>query len=201
MTYFKSVASEIPSTDGATSGDVLTVQPDGSFEWGAPSGGIESVVAGTNISVDNTDPANPVINSLSDRYKTTSTTSNTIVSSGSLTFTVDAGLSYIPLQEVLIVHDTNNHMHGSVTSYSGTTMIVDIKHKTGSGTYSSWTINLDGTPVDALTGSGTVGELATFTAAQALGSTPIKTINGNSLVGSGDIVITDTYSFTFYGGF
>ncbi|MFN9954507.1 MAG: hypothetical protein ACK55I_15540, partial [bacterium] len=75
-----------------------------------------------------------MINSLSDRYKTTSTTSNTI-GNGSKTFTVAANLSYIPLQEVLVVFDSSNHMHGTVTSYSGTTLIVDIKNHTGSGTY------------------------------------------------------------------
>lgn len=36
-------------------------------------------------------------------------------------------------------------MHGTITSYNDGTgeMIVDIQNKTGSGTYSSWTINLD----------------------------------------------------------
>jgi hypothetical protein len=35
-------------------------------------------------------------------------------------------------------------MNGAVVSYSGTTLVVDIQHKHGSGTYSSWQINLDG---------------------------------------------------------
>lgn len=156
---------------------------------GSGGGSVNSVVAGTNISVNNTDPANPIVSSLSDRYKTTSSTSNTMVSTGSLTFTVDANLSYTALQEVVIVHNSSNHMHGAVTAYSGTTLTVDVKHRTGSGTYSSWTINLDGTPVDALTGSGTIGQLATFTGSQVLGSTAVKTVNGESIIGSGDIVI------------
>lgn len=49
-------------------------------------------------------------------------------------------------------------MHGTVTSYSGTTLIVDIQHKAGSGTYSAWTINLDAieaTPV-TVTDSSTI---------------------------------------------
>jgi hypothetical protein len=116
----------------------------GKWENGTASGGVQSIVAGINISVDDTDPSNPIVNSLSDRYKTTSTTSQTIVSTGPLTFTVDANLAYTPQQDVIIAHDANNHMHGIVLSYSGTTLEVDIKHKTGSGTYSSWIINLDG---------------------------------------------------------
>jgi hypothetical protein len=140
-----------------------------SYIGGGGSGTVTSVNAGTNISVDNTDPDNPIINSLSDRYKTTSTTSNTI-GNGSRTFTVDANLSYIPLQEVLIVYDPSNHMHGEVTSYNSTTgqLIVDVQHHTGGGTFASWVINLDGTPVDAITGAGTLNRLAYFTAAQVI---------------------------------
>jgi hypothetical protein len=133
--------------------------------------GVASVTAGTNISITGTS-TDPVINSLSDRYKTTSATSNTI-GNGSKTFTVAANLSYIPLQEVLVVFDSSNHMHGAVTSYSGTTLIVDIKHHTGSGTYTSWVINLDGTPVDAITGSGTAGQLAEFSSAGIIQAVPL----------------------------
>ena len=132
--------------------------------------GVSSVTAGTNISVTGTS-TNPIINSLSDRYKTASTTSNS-VSNGTKTFTVDADLSYIPLQEVLIVANTSNHMHGTVTSYSGTTLVVDVDHHTGGGTFTSWVINLDGTPIDAITGSGTAGLLAEFSGGNTIQSVP-----------------------------
>ena len=189
-----------------------------------PSGTVTSVNSGINISVDNTNPAAPIINSLSDRYKTSSTTSNS-VSNGTKNFTVDINLSYIPLQEILVVHNPANHMHGEVTSYDSATgaLVVDIKNHTGSGTYTSWVLNLDGTPVDALTGAGTANEIAYFTAARVLASLPvasypnlteltyvkgvtsaiqtqlngkqnaltsgtnIKTINGASILGSGNL--------------
>jgi hypothetical protein len=138
------------------------------------TGGVASVSSGTNISVDNTDPANPIINSLADRYSTSSITSNSI-SNGSKTFTVDADLAYIPLQEVLIVNDPTHHMHATVTSYSGTTLVVDVKHNTGSGTFIVWVINLDGVPVDAITGVGTANEIAYFTAGQVIASLPVAT--------------------------
>jgi len=133
---------------------------------GGGAGTVTSVNAGTNISVTGTAAA-PIINSLSDRYKTTSL-SSVLIGNGSKTFTVDANLSYIPLQEVLIVYDASNHMHGEVTSYSGTTLIVDVQHHTGGGTFASWVINLDGTPVDAITGTGTANRLAYFTATQVI---------------------------------
>jgi hypothetical protein len=164
----------IPQANGSTDGYLS------SADWNAfnskGNGTVESVNSGINISVDNTDPDNPVINSLADRYKTTSATSNS-VSNGSKSFTVDLNLSYIPLQEILIVHNPANHMHGEVTSYNPATgaLVVDIKNHTGSGTYTSWVLNLDGTPVDALTGSGTANEIAYFTAARVLSSLPVAT--------------------------
>jgi hypothetical protein len=139
-------------------------------------GQVVSVNSGSNIDVDNTDPNNPIINSLSDRYKTSSTTSNS-VSNGSKNFTVDTDLAYIPLQEILVVYDPAHHMHGEVTSYDSATgaLVVDIKNHTGSGTYTSWVLNLDGTPVDAITGSGTINEIAYFTAARIIASLPVAT--------------------------
>jgi hypothetical protein len=129
---------------------------------------VASVSAGTNISVTGT-ATNPIINSLADRYKTSST-SSVLIGNGSKTFTVDANLAYIPLQEVLIVYNPSNHMHGTVTSYSGTTLVVDVNHHTGSGTFASWVINLDGIPIDAITGSGTSNQIAYFTSGQVIAS-------------------------------
>ena len=154
-------------------------------DWNATSGVAEilnkptivsSVNSGTNINVDNTNPAAPIINSLADRYKTSSVTSNS-VSNGSKSFAVDINLSYIPLQEILVVHNPANHMHGEVTSYDAATgaLVVNIKTHTGSGTYTSWVLNLDGTPVDAITGSGTANEIAYFTAARIIASLPVAT--------------------------
>ena len=81
-----------------------------------------------------------------DRYLTTSTTSNTI-SNGNKTFTVGTGLSYSSQQDVVIAYDAANHMHALVTSYNSGTgvLVVDVQHHTGSGTYSSWTVNVGGT--------------------------------------------------------
>jgi hypothetical protein len=68
-------------------------------------------------------------------------------------------------------------MHGEVTSYNAATgaLVVDVKSHTGSGTYTSWVLNLDGTPVDAITGVGTVNEIAYFTAARIIASLPVAT--------------------------
>jgi hypothetical protein len=80
-----------------------------------------------------------------DRYLTTSTTTLTINNSQK-TLTVGTGLSYSTQQDVTIAHDAANHMHATVVSYDTNTgvMVADVLHKSGSGTYSSWTVNVGG---------------------------------------------------------
>lgn len=136
---------------------------------GTPNGDqtLLNLIEGTNIDIADNGTGGVTITSLADRYKTTSL-SSILIGNGSRTFTVDANLAYISLQEVLIVYDASNHMHGTVTSYSGTTLVVDVKNHTGSGTYASWSINLDGTPVDGITGVGVANRLAYFTSAQVI---------------------------------
>ncbi len=84
-------------------------------------------------------------NQIGDRYYTTSATSQSITN-GAKTFTVSAGLAYTPQQAIQIVSTASptNHMHATVTSYSGTTLVVNVDKNTGSGTFSSWTINVGG---------------------------------------------------------
>jgi hypothetical protein len=162
---------------------------------------VTSVTAGTNISVTGTSTA-PIINSLSDRYSTSSVSTNDIDNNNGKVFIVNADLAYIPLQEVLIVNDPTHHMHGTVVSYSGTTLTVDINSHTGGGTFSSWVINIDGVPVDAITGVGTANEIAYFTAGQVIASLAVATypsltelarVKG---VGSQVVGTTDTNTLT-----
>ena len=187
--YFDVANDRIVITDMATPANITYI-----------GGGVASVSAGTNISVTGTSTA-PIINSLSDRYSTSSITSNA-VSNGAKTFTVDADLAYIPLQEVLIVHNPSNHMHATVTSYSGTTLVVDVKTNTGSGTYTSWVLNLDGVPIDAITGVGTANEIAYFTGGQVIASLPVATYPSLTElarvknVGSQVVGTTDTNTLT-----
>ena len=80
-----------------------------------------------------------------DRYATTSTTSLTI-GTGTKTLTVETGLSYTPSQSVLIAHDASNEMTGTVTSYAtgNGQMVANVVSTLGSGTYTSWDVNLTG---------------------------------------------------------
>lgn len=80
-----------------------------------------------------------------DKYLTSSTTTLTIAL-GTQTLTVGTGLSYSAQQTVIIDYDATHYMVGQVTSYtSGTGVLVVVVTQIGlTGTYSSWTVNLDG---------------------------------------------------------
>jgi len=78
---------------------------------------------------------------------TTSTTSNTIVSSGNVTFAISGtgGSSFIVGVQLKVVDsaNTSNYMIGTVTSGStSTSLILTISSSSGSGTFTTWNIGL-----------------------------------------------------------
>ena len=80
-----------------------------------------------------------------DRYNTESVSSFTLGSGG--TITVGTGLSYTVAQDIIIAYNSTNHQVSMVISYdSGTGILVfgAPSETTGSGTYSDWTVNLNG---------------------------------------------------------
>jgi len=89
------------------------------------------------------------LSAVGDNYKTVSSTCQDIVSTGNITVTVEKGLAYTPLQDIILYHDANNHMHGEVVSYDAATgvLVMNVHQKTGSGNYCSWVANLDGIKV------------------------------------------------------
>lgn len=72
----------------------------------------------------------------------TSTTSQAM-GTGAQTYTIAAGKMFAAGAQIVITEtsNTNNVMTGTVTSYSGTTLVVKITSVTGSGTFTDWTIN------------------------------------------------------------
>ena len=102
---------------------------------------------------------------IGDRYFTTSISTNSI-NKGTKVFAVSANLSYIPTQDITIVHDHDieSHMHGTVLDYNSSTgsLTADITSRTGTGTYSDWRINLGGTPtfVDSLVATNNLSDVA-----------------------------------------
>jgi hypothetical protein len=76
-------------------------------------------------------------------FTTTSSSSNTVASSGSLTFTVPGGLPWLTVGSSVLIYSTaspTNYMVATITSYSGTSLVVTATGSGGSGTLSAWTI-------------------------------------------------------------
>ena len=65
------------------------------------------------------------------------------VTVGSKTFTVPAGLVFANTNSVIILSSAgpSNYMIGTVTSYVGTTMTINVTSAIGSGTFTAWRIN------------------------------------------------------------
>jgi hypothetical protein len=137
-----------------------------------------------------------------DRYLTTSTSSHSITT-GSKTFVVQSGLSYTPTQDVTIVYDAARHMHAFVTSYSGTTLVVNVDTVEGTGgPFTAWTINVGG----LLTAQGALLEVNNLsdvsnpaTALTNIGGVPTsRTISaGTGLTGGGDLTANRTFTVSY----
>ncbi len=99
-------------------------------------------------------PSGGNVNAASDQLlaiRTATSTSTNTIATGSQTFNTQSGLDIVTGQPVTVVNTGTpaNYMQGSVTSYSGTTLIINVPSGTtppstgGSGTFSSWTIFTD----------------------------------------------------------
>jgi hypothetical protein len=120
-----------------------------------------------------------------DRFKTTSTTPYTLQAPGNPgTLTVDTGLAYSVAQSIIIAYDANNHNEAEITSYDALTGVLNFVTftLTGSGTYSSWSINVDGASGgDGSSGSsGTSGTSATAGTSGTTGSSGSSGTSGTS---------------------
>lgn len=71
---------------------------------------------------------------------TNSTTTRTL-NTGTATFTVAAGQTIPSSTTAYAIVNAQNYMYGTVISYSGTTLTLNITHVVGTGTYSSWTLS------------------------------------------------------------
>ena len=112
-----------------------------------------------------------------DRFRTTSTTEFTLGVSTNIV--VEPGLAYSPAQDVIITYNVGNHQTCTVVSYdinTGAMVIGGPVSVTGSGTYSSWTVNLDG----AAGGDGSSGTSGTSGTTGTSGSSGVNGTSGTS---------------------
>lgn len=117
----------------------------------------------------------------------TSTTSLTI-GTGSKTYTTQSGLTIAAGQYLVIPSNANsaNFMFGQVTSYTGTTLVMNITVTGGSGTFADWNILASGPQGPGGAGSintGTTNQLAWY-AANGSTLSGLATANSGLLVTS-----------------
>lgn len=98
-----------------------------------------------------------------DGYTGSSTSTNTINSSGSPSFTTQTGRLWTAgqLVQLTATGSPTNYMVGTVSSYSGSTLTVALQNSNGSGTFSDWKIGLVSNyiqPVDMLVNGLRVGK-------------------------------------------
>ena len=103
------------------------------------------------------------------------------VGNGTKTFTVQPGLAYSSLQDVVVTYDADpigTHMNGYIVSYNTVSgvLVIDVQQHQGSGTYTAWTINLDG----AVGASGSSGSSGSSGQNGSSGSSGTNGTNGSS---------------------
>ena len=98
---------------------------------------------------------------LGDRYFTTSNSTLTCDSGDGKTMTIGTGLSYSRQQDITVSYNNANHMHGTVLTYDSATGVMtwDSNTHSGSGTYSSWEVNVGGVAGAVLPVGGTSGQV------------------------------------------
>jgi hypothetical protein len=114
-------------------------------------------------------------------YQATST-SSVAIGTGGKTFTAEADRGFTANQWLRVSYNASNYMEGTVTSYSGTTLIINVPtgRAIGSGTYAEWDINIAGDvgPANSLAiGSVTASSPGSAAAAEITGTAPSQTLN------------------------
>lgn len=126
-------------------------------------------------------------------FKGTSLTSNTIASTGALTFTTQTYLYFDTGKwlEIISVSDTNKWMAGQVTSYNELTgvLVFEPKVKSGAGTFADWLIYSSsvwvydpwngGTVTNAVTVNNTLAVTGVSTLAKVTSSAQITSTAGD----------------------
>lgn len=115
---------------------------------------------------------------------TSTSTSSLTVGTGSKTFVTQAGKQYAAGQFLTAVSSASpsNYMFGQVTSYSGTSLILNSLSFGGSGTFASWNISLSGIKGD----QGAAGSLS----GTATGS--IEELKGANIASAATLDLSNT---------
>jgi len=113
----------------------------------------------------------PTAADLSALFQATSTDTETIASSGDITFTLaETNRAFAPgmlIRAAVTASPGTNYVDGYVKSYSGTTLVMTATSSGGSGSYSAWTITFNQATVGLPDQTGNSGEFLTTDGAVA----------------------------------
>ena len=139
----------------SVSTNTLSAIEDGATDAAASAAAalISANAAAADLALTNADVVSTAADAVSTAADVTSLTGVTSTTSLAITvaskaFTVASGLSLQAGDWVICTSDANpsvNYMHGPISSYSGTTLIVNVDNIGGSGTLADWTIRRSGT--------------------------------------------------------
>jgi len=139
-----------------------------------------------------------------DKYSSTSTTTLTIAT-GTQVLTIGTGLALTTAQPIIIAYNASNYMIGNVSTYNSGTgaLVANISSIVGSGTYNTWTINVNGV-AGPTGGPGPTGPTGTpgptiYPAAGIAVSTGTGWATSYTTTGTGTVVVLATNP-NIYGG-
>ena len=119
-----------------------------------------------------------------------SSTSSITIGTGSKTFATQSGLAYMAGEYIRVVYviDSDYWMEGTVLSYSGTTLVVNVVLTSGAGTINLWNIGVAGTRgstgaagstgATGPAGSGSTGPTGATGVAGTVGATGVIGVTG-----------------------
>lgn len=129
----------------------------------AASSASAASTSATNASTSATNAANSATAAAASASTLSGTSTTSVaIGTGGKTFTTQSGKAFTAGTYLLITSDANpaNYMHGYVSSYSSTTLLMVITNVGGTGTFADWTIRISGTqgPTGATGPAGTVSD-------------------------------------------
>ena len=188
-TETNTVAGEVNSSASAASSAASTATTQASnASTSASTASTQASNASTSASNAATSETNAA--NYAAALKGTSTTSLAIAT-GSKTFTTQSGKQWAAGQFVVAIDSANsaNYMHGQVTSYVTTSLVLDVQSIGGSGTIASWNIYVSGDR--GATGAAGSGDM-TLAATQSV--TGAKTFDSSALKLKGSSTGVSTFA-------
>ncbi len=164
----------------------------------AATSATNAATSATSAATSATSAATSATNAAGTLYSTSTT--SLAIGVGTKTFATQTGKNYNTGQFIIAASNANtaNYMHGQVTSYSGTSLMVNVLDVGGSGTFADWDISVSGNAGPSGGGTGTVTSVSVTTANGVSGTvanattTPAVTlalgaITPSSVVASGSV--------------